>query len=96
LWQTMTMYSDVATFVKALSLLFSSLDLDCFGGNPRFGAPGSNDVPRPALISPLEGIIGGDVGWRCCCSGGTSDLGFPDQTMATHGTVLSRGASFLE
>jgi hypothetical protein len=39
----MTASLDVATFMKALSLLFSSLDSGYSGGNPRSGAPESDD-----------------------------------------------------
>jgi hypothetical protein len=34
--------SDVVSFMKASSMVLSSLNLDCSGGNPRSGASGSN------------------------------------------------------
>jgi hypothetical protein len=35
--------SDVVSFMKASSMVLSSFDSDCSGGNPRSGASGSND-----------------------------------------------------
>jgi hypothetical protein len=42
-WRTMMASSDVVTFVKASSMVFSSSDLGCSGGNPRSETSRSND-----------------------------------------------------
>jgi hypothetical protein len=42
-WRTMVVSLDAVTFVKASSMVLSSVYSDCSGGNPRSGAPGSDD-----------------------------------------------------
>jgi hypothetical protein len=85
----MTTSLDVATFVKTLSLLFSSLDLGCSRENPRSGDPGSDDggiSGRLPLLraSFLEQMLATDG----AASGETPDLGHPNWMMAMRGVVL--------
>jgi hypothetical protein len=81
-WRTMMACFDVVTLVKALSLLFSSLDSGCSGGNPRSGASGLLDDGGTRLVTTLEGIIFfTNVSWRCCFSEGnpiSGSLGIDD------------------
>jgi hypothetical protein len=88
--------SDVVSFMKPSSMVLSSFDSDCSGGNPRSGAFRSNDGGTWHRY-PVSIIFGADVGWRWCCSGGNPIFGSPrsDDGDARRRSPLL-GASFLE
>jgi hypothetical protein len=77
--------------MKASSMLLSSFDSGCSGGNPRSGDPGSNDGDARRL-APLEGIILELMSTGCgAMPRETSDLGLLGRTMPTCGAILPVG-----
>jgi hypothetical protein len=89
------MSSDVVSFMKASSMVLSSFDLDCSGGNPRSGAFGSNDDGARRRYPCGHHFFGADVSvGDGVAPGETPDLGLPDQTMATRNALPAGGIIF--